>query len=129
MNKYKDNEVILYLVVGILTTIINILSFFLFETIFHIYYVYSNVLAWALAVLFSYFASRKYVFNQVSNQDNHIKSFVLFVSMRLLTLVLEIAFLFVLIDVFSINTLASKVATNVIVLVLNYLFSKYLVFK
>lgn len=129
IENYKDNEVILYLVVGVLTTIINILSFFLFESMFHMYYVYSNMIAWALAVLFSYFASKKYVFNQGSNENNDIKSFVLFTLMRLLTLVLEIAFLFVMIDVFSINTLLSKVGTNIIVLVLNYVFSKYLVFR
>ena len=58
--KYK--EIIMYLVFGVLTTVVNIVVYFLSAELLHINYLISNALAWFLSVLFAYITNRKYVF-------------------------------------------------------------------
>ena len=63
--KYK--EVINYLVFGVLTTVVNIVVYFVFADMLHVQYLISNCVAWFLSVLFAYVTNRKYVFDSNSN--------------------------------------------------------------
>ena len=67
--KYK--EIIMYLVFGVLTTVVNIVVYFLSAELLHINYLISNALAWFLSVLFAYITNRKYVFE--SSSQNILK--------------------------------------------------------
>ena len=100
--KYK--EIIMYLVFGVFTTVVNIVVYFLSAELLHINYLISNALAWFLSVLFAYITNRKYVFE--SNSQNILKEAVSFF-----------------------NDVIAKVIVNVIVVVLNYVLSKLVVFK
>ena len=59
INEYR--EIIMYLVFGVLTTVVNIVVYFLSAELLHINYLISNALAWFLSVLFAYITNRKYV--------------------------------------------------------------------
>ena len=123
----KNKEVINYLIVGFLTTIVSIVSYFIFRKVFHIYYIVSNILSWITAVTFAYFANRKYVFN--SNNENKVKEFIEFVKYRILSLLIETILMYIMVDIFKINDGVVKIIVQVIVIILNYIFSKFIVFK
>ena len=125
LRKYR--EILLYLVFGVLTTLINIISFYLLSDILNINWMISNVAAWIISVLFAYFTNKKYVFE--SKNKNVIKEFTSFVVCRVLSLGIDMAVMKLLIDVLSINKLFSKIVSNVIVVIANYIFSKFLIFK
>lgn len=121
--KYK--EFILYVVFGGLTTLINIIAFYLINKV--ISWETSNVLAWILSVLFAYITNRIYVFQ--SKSKNLFKEMVSFFSFRLLSLLADMAFMYLFINVIGLSTLISKVIVQVIVVILNYIFSKLFIFN
>ena len=84
--KYK--EIIMYLVFGVLTTVVNIVVYFLSAELLHINYLISNALAWFLSVLFAYITNRKYVFDSKNNQI--IKEAISFFGSRLATKIKDI---------------------------------------
>ncbi len=124
-NKYR--EYIMYLVFGVLTTVVNWVIYFPLTNIFHIHYQIANVIAWICAVVFAYFTNREWVFE--SKNKNKALEFIKFMSGRVFSLLAEMALLFVLIDLISVNENLSKILGAVVVVVLNYIVSKVFVFK
>lgn len=132
MKKLYENykEVILYLVFGVLTTVVNIATFYVFDDILHVHYLLANLIAWLLAVLFAYETNRRFVFS--SKQETWqglLKEFMMFVSCRLFSGACDMAIMFIGIDMMMINSMLVKIASNIVVVVLNYIFSKLLIFK
>ena len=125
LKKYR--EVILYLIFGVLTTLINIISFFLLSDILKINWVIANVAAQIISVLFEYFTNKKYVFE--SKNKNVIKEFTSFIVCRVLSLGIDMVAMEVLIDIIKANSLLSKIISNVLVVIANYIFSKFLIFN
>jgi len=121
----KYEEIIKYLVAGVCTTIVSLLSYNLLRNI-NIDYQISNVISWILAVTFAYFINKYYVFK---SSKKNILEFVNFFKYRLLSLLIEIGTMYLFVSVFSINDRISKLIVQVIVQVLNYIFSKLFVFK
>lgn len=127
-NKYKD--VILYLFFGVLTTIINILIYALSTKVFGIEYLASNIISWIISVAFAFFTNKIFVFKSKTNTKIlMLKELMSFYYYRLLSLIIEMVLLYICVDLLKINDLAMKILTNIIVIVLNYFFSKFLVFK
>lgn len=126
-NKYK--EIINYLIAGVLTTAVSILSYELFKNIFNIHYIISNVLSWIIAVTFAYIVNSKYVFESNKKDKQKIKEFVSFVSCRILSLLIETLSMYLMVDIIKTNSDIAKIIAQFIVLVLNYLFSKFFTFK
>lgn len=122
--KYK--ELVNYVIVGILTTIVSIGSYWLFRFIIKNYIILS-IISWILAVTFAYFTNRAFVFE--SKEENIIKEMTKFVSCRLFSLGLEIVLMILFVDIMHINDMISKIILQVVVLVTNYVLSKLLVFK
>ena len=123
--KYK--EIIMYLVFGVLTTVVNIVVYFLSAELLLINYLISNALAWFLSVLFAYITNRKYVFE--SSSQNILKEAVSFFSSRLATGILDMVLMWLFVYFNVVNDVIAKVIVNVIVVVLNYVLSKLVVFK
>ena len=123
--KYK--EIIMYLVFGVFTTVVNIVVYFLSAELLNINYLISNALAWFLSVLFAYITNRKYVFE--SNSQNILKEAVSFFSSRLATGILDMVLMWLFVYFNVVNDVIAKVIVNVIVVVLNYVLSKLVVFK
>lgn len=121
----KYQELINYIIVGGLTTIVSIGSYALFRIL--MYYQLANIASWICAVTFAYFTNRKYVFR--SQNKNIFKEFYRFIILRLLSLVCDIAIMFFLVSFLGINDLISKIVVQFIVTALNYIFSKLFIFK
>ena len=121
----KYDEIIRYIIAGILTTIVSIASYNLLRNI-NIDYKICTILSWILAVIFAYFINKLFVFK---SKKNNIKEFINFILARLLSLFIEFIFMMIMVDLISINDRIAKLIVQFIVLVLNYVFSKFFVFK
>ena len=131
LNLYKKyEEIINYILVGGITTVISILSYFLIRTILKsdtsLNVQISTVFSWVVAVTFAYFANRIFVFK--SNNSKKIES-VKFITSRIMSLLIEMLVMLILTAVLKINDKIAKILVQFIIVVLNYLFSKIFVFK
>ena len=124
---YKRNkEIINYVVVGGLTTLVSVASYWAFRFIIKNYIILS-IISWILAVTFAYVTNRKFVFESKSKKI--VEEVTKFFTYRLITLGLEVSLMALFVSVLNINDMLSKVILQVVVLVLNYVFSKLFIFK
>lgn len=123
--KYK--EIIMYLIFGVLTTVVNIVVYYMMADMLQVHYMISNIVAWFLSVLFAYVTNRKYVFESKSNEI--IKEMVSFFGARLATGVMDMAFMWIFVGLGLLPDFIAKVITNVFVIIANYILSKLVVFK
>lgn len=129
-NLYKKyEEIIKYLLFGVLTTLVSILSYALFTRLFNINYLISNVLSWILAVLFAFITNKLYVFKSETNNKDLLKEIIKFFEFRILSLLIELVIMYLFVDILKLNDMIVKIIAQVIVIVLNYVFSKVFVFK
>jgi putative flippase GtrA len=119
-----------YLIFGFLTTVINIVVFAIFIHAFQLDYKIATTVAWIASVIFAFFTNKFYVFNsKVFTLKVILKEFVNFSFYRVLSLLIDILLMFLLIDLADTNEMSSKVLVNIIVVILNYVTSKYLTFR
>src|SRR5574344_2235545 len=121
----KYEEIINYVIIGGLTTLVSLLSFYLVrEFIFtqntQIHIQIANVISWILAVLFAFITNKKYVFKSKEKGLNTLKEMIKFYLSRLTTLFIEMISMWLLTSILSIDDMISKVLVQFIVLVLNY---------
>ena len=127
-DKYKD--VILYLVFGVFTTVVNIVSYWLCAHVLGLGVMASSVIAWALAVFFAYVTNRTMVFHSSATGKGEIlKEIGSFFACRLGTGVADWVIMFVFFTVLHFNDMIFKIGNNFIVIVLNYVLSKFVIFK
>lgn len=125
--KYK--EIILYIVFGVLTTAVNFVVYTALIFIGIDTYV-TNTVAWVCAVLFAYLTNRSVVFNSSAKKSGAvIKEIISFYGARIFSFVVEMLILYVCIDLLGMDQFIPKLAAQVIVIVLNYILSKFIVFK
>lgn len=144
MLKKISKELVSYLVFGVLTTLVSIVTFEVANLILgQALYLLSNIISWIFAVTFAFVTNKLWVFESKSWAASVIKAEIIaFVAARLFSLLLEEAGLYLLIDIFSLGTfssaifgfsltgtLISKLIMQVIVVVANYIFSKFIIFK
>ena len=126
-NKYR--EVLLYLFFGGCTTLVNIISFFLLRQLSIEVYI-SNVIAWFVSVLFAYITNKLFVFeSKGKNKKENIKELVSFFGFRVLSLIFDMGAMYLLLQVLNVNEMISKILANILVIILNYIFSKLFIFK
>lgn len=126
----KNKMIILYLIFGVLSTIVNIASYAISTKIFKIEYLISNIIAWILAVTFAYITNKIFVFeSKTVEKKKLLKEFLLFYYYRIVTLIMEMIILYVCVDVLKFNDMIIKVIANILVIMLNYVFSKFIIFK
>ena len=127
--KLLTKEVILYVVFGVLTTIINLGSFYIFTNILKWEENISNIIAITLAVLFAYITNKDLVFHsEAENKKEKINEFLKFIAGRAFTMVVEFIGCFLLFMT-PIPQMISKLAVTVIVVILNFFISKFFTFK
>lgn len=126
--KYKD--LIPYVIFGVLATIVNYVSYWLFAHPLGCGTVLSTAAAWILSVLFAYVTNRRWVFHSTVRGAKEIgKEFAAFLAARISTGLLDMLVMYVFVDVLGWNDMIMKLASNVIVVILNYIFSKFFIFK
>lgn len=134
LKKYK--EIILYLIFGVATTLTNWVVYTIFIEIFGAKMTLSNAVAWFIAVIFAFITNKIYVFgSKAFSFSLLIKELFSFFATRLVSGVIEIFFPEVLFNwgidesIFGIDGFVAKILTSVVVIILNYIFSKFFVFK
>lgn len=128
VNKYK--MLISYGIFGVLTTIINIVIYSVCFKTFHFSNSVSNIIAWIIAVLFAFITNKLYVFERKTlNKKILTSEFTKFIEARLATGFFDFAVMYVGVDLMNSSAIALKVISNVIVIILNYILSKLVVFK
>lgn len=128
IKKYK--EIILYLIFGVLTTLVNIITYVLGTRVLVLDVYISNILAWILSVWFAYLTNRKYVFNsKAKTMMAKAKETIAFYGYRVFTLLIDMALMYIMIDALKIDDMISKIIVNIVVMILNYFSSKFLIFK
>ena len=94
------------------------------------HYMAATVLSWVLTVVFAYWTNRTFVFKSNNKETaSVVREFVSFIGARVATEVLEIALMYVMVDVCSINDKISKLVCQTIVILANYVLSKIWIFK
>ncbi|MCQ2511865.1 MAG: GtrA family protein [Lachnospiraceae bacterium] len=126
--KYK--EIITYVFFGFVTTVVNYGVFALCGHVFHFDVVISNAIAWILAVIVAFITNKLWVFESKKRDAKTLgREFAEFVIGRLITLALESVLLWIFVDKIGVNDLIMKIITSVIVMAVNYIFSKFIIFK
>lgn len=132
LKKFLNKEVIMYLIFGVLTTIVALAVYYgLIFTILNpesaIQLQIANILSWVAGVIFAYITNRKYVFE--SKETNKAKEISKFVTSRLSTLFLDMLVMFIGVTLLKANDKIIKLISQVLVIVGNYILSKLFVFK
>ena len=125
--KYK--EPLLYLFFGGLTTLISIFVFWLFDDPLRLNELVANLISWLLAVLFAFLTNKTWVFQSGGQEKGFLSLMLSFYAGRLVTLGIEELLLLVFITWLGFNSMAVKIAAQIVVIVLNYVISKLLVFR
>ncbi len=126
--KYKS--LISYGVFGVLTTVINIVSYAVCYNTVGISNVVSNIIAWILACSFAFVTNKLWVFESKSTEMKVvIYELITFFGCRLATGLLDLAIMYVSVDLMNWNSTLMKCISNVIVIVANYVASKLVIFK
>ncbi len=129
MKSRLNREIILYLIFGVLTTIIGIGGYALFLKL-GLHYVAATTLSWILAVIFAYVTNRQYVFgSEAHTVKMRLREISAFFASRAGTWLMETLGLILLIDGLSMDDMFSKYVMSVFVVIMNYILSKVFVFK
>ena len=128
--KYK--EIFNYLMVGVLTTVVSLTTYYLCVLVFlnpsnALQLQIANIISWIVAVTFAYLPNRIFVFE--SKNPNMLKEASAFVGARVATLLMDMLCMFIMVTCMGLSDKIAKLVVQVIVTVANYIFSKIFVFK
>lgn len=125
-------EIINYLIIGVLTTIVSwTAKFICAATFLDADIPWQNMVLsfinWTAGVIFAYFTNRKFVFK--SHEKDMVREAAKFVASRISTLILDMVVMFVMVNVMDLNFIFSTLVSAVLVMIGNYVFSKLFVFN
>ena len=122
--------IILYLIFGVLTTLVNIFAYWLAAHVIGTGVTVSAAIAWLCAVLFAYVTNRKWVFSSKAfTKRGILHELAAFFACRLFTGVIDIFIMYIFVSLLNFNDILMKTLSNCIVIALNYLGSKFVIFK
>lgn len=128
IKKIYASSVVRYVFFGGCTTLVNLISFYVLRKL-RVGLNIANVISIILAILFAYVVNSRFVFqDKCETLADHIRPFCKFISARLMTMVIEVGGVWLLVAKLGMNDMVGKFATQFIVLILNYVFSKFFVF-
>lgn len=127
--QYK--EVVNYLIFGVLSTLVNFLTYCLFARLLGVDEVISSGLSWFFSVLFAYITNKLFVFeSKTETPQETIKEMLSFFVARIVSGILcDVGTFALMVKVLHINDIFSKLVTQVMVVIVNYVFSKLIIFK
>ena len=126
----KHWDIVTYLFFGVLTTVVNYIVYLPAYNLLGLSASVSNVLSWAVAVAFAYLTNKPFVFKSHDwSKETVIPELTKFVSCRIASGAMETVILLVTVDILGWNGNIWKLLTQVLVVILNYVFSKLIVFR
>lgn len=157
IDKFFTREIVTYIIFGVLTTAVNLVTFYItkkffvkigWEGVFNALlgsagfekalallgkgtdYLDATVIAWTVAVIFAFVTNKLIVFESKSWKPEIAgKEFVGFIGARLFSLLVELLCMFTMVTLIGMNEFIAKIIVQVIVVILNYVFSKLLIFR
>ncbi|MBQ0000502.1 MAG: GtrA family protein [Clostridiales bacterium] len=128
VKKLYNNSVVRYIFFGGCTTMVNLVSFYILRKVGMELNI-ANIISIVLAILFAYVVNSLFVFqDKCETLKDHIQPFIKFISARGVTMIIEIGGVWLFVEKMGMNDMVGKIITNVVVLILNYVFSKFFVF-
>ena len=128
LNRYK--EILIYLVFGVLTTLVNYAVYLPLYNFVRFSASFSNLLAWIVSVLFAFVTNKPFVFHSNCWLPKVVlPEFLMFVGCRVVSGLAETAILYMLVDILQQNGNIWKMIASIVVIVLNYVGSKYIAFR
>ncbi len=155
IDKFFTKEIVSYIFFGVMTTLVNLAVFYLTKQFFAAIgwngvfntivpadskivelfsggseYLDANLIAWVAGVIFAFVTNKLFVFESKSWKPSVAgKEFTGFIGARVFSLVVEMLGMFVMVTLLEWNELVSKLVVGFIVIIMNYIFSKLLIFK
>lgn len=127
---FKYKEILLYIFFGGLTTLINIAIYTYLSIVWSMDILFANAISWFFSVLFAFITNKIWVFNAATeNLFFFLKQMATFYLGRVFSLLVEEGLLFIFIAKLSFNAIIIKIFTQIVVIILNYIISKRMVFK
>lgn len=128
---YKNPEIWNYLIVGLLTTVVSLVTYFIATRTFldasvEIELQIANIISWVFAVAFAYVTNRIFVFK--SKNKNIFSEVSKFVGSRVASLLMDMAIMFIIVSLMGLSDVIGKIISQVVVTIANYVLSKLLVF-
>ena len=128
----KYEEVIRYLIIGVLTTVVSLIVYYGCTLTFldpkdALQLQIANIISWIISVAFAYITNRVFVFK--SKSKDILKEVISFTGARVVTLLMDMAIMFIFVTLLHLNDKIFKIVSQVLVIVTNYVISKLFVFK
>ena len=127
---HKHRELVSYVFWGVMTTAVNYTAYLLLAEGFQVHYLISTAAAWTISVIFAFFVNKLYVF-QSRDWAWRVawREFWQMVASRLFSLGLEMAIMWLFVDTLHFHHAIVKLCANVVVVVVNYVLSKFIIFR
>lgn len=130
MKKLYQNQAVRYIFFGGCTTMVNLVSYYLLRNVLGVDITEANTAAILLSILFAYVVNKLFVFeHRTSSVPAFLKEAGSFIGMRLGTMAVEVLGVLLLCSIWGVPDMAAKIAIQFVILVLNYLISRFFVFK
>ena len=127
---WNNTELVSYLFVGVATTVVNYVVYFIATRMLGLGVMAGTWTAWVVAVAFAYVVNKVFVFHtHCGSAAALVKEAAGFAAMRLASLGMETVIMYVTVEMLGLNDLVMKLLTNFLVIILNYVFSKLFIFK
>ena len=127
---WSNTEMIAYLFAGVATTVVNYVVYFLATRMAGLGVMGGTWVAWGMAVAFGYGVNKVFVFRtHCKSTLELLREAVGFFAMRLVSLGMETLLMYLTVTVLGLNDLVMKLIVNIVVIILNYVFSKLVIFK
>ena len=127
---WSNTEMIAYLFAGVATTVVNYVAYFLATRVAGLGVMGGTWVAWVIAVAFGYVVNKAFVFHtHCANALALLREAVGFFAMRLVSLGMETLLMYLTVTVLGLKDLVMKLIVNIVVIILNYVFSKLVIFR
>lgn len=132
-----NREIVSYVFFGVLTTVISIGTFAIFDKLLgeeillgKQNYLLANVISWVFAVLFAFITNKIWVFKSRTWKTSMVaKELLSFITARIVSLIIDMVLMFLFVDIICTGELVAKFIVQVVVVILNYVFSKLFIFR
>lgn len=127
--KFLNKEIIMYIIFGVLTTLVNLIISFILEGMVHIDGAIASAIGIILSILFAYFTNRKWVFETKAKEfKENFREFIKFILGRAVTMIIEQGGVMIFYSSMGLPFMPVKLSLTIIVIILNFFFSKFLIF-
>ena len=128
--KGNNKEIFNYLVFGVLTTLVNYVSYFGATRGLKINYIVANIIAWFISVVFAYVTNKFWVFEDKSLEIKKlVKEVFMFFAARVMSGGVETLMLFVFVTLIGFDDGVIKIVASVFVVIFNYVVGKFFIFN